>query len=306
MFFELQRIRNNLMTRESDSNTRANNSSIFTITMIRLLSDDIKFLMLISSKNFTLKILSSRFSQKSNILIRFIHEVLCDVLIDATMLKSGKEKSLREKSEDIVLLITMTTDKVHIYDETEELTNRADVCWREKFETIIQREKTVKDLYDRHQQNKTTTIVKYRACIREWILVRRTWEYALILDLFLGEKKSIIWSNDMTKKNLINYNAVVNNLVDEVLVTIILNETVTEKKKVETDVSIDSSKQTLKSTSHDITEENTQVKTSRKSKTVSTTKRRRIIENQLLHSDLQACIILNFLSVNITSEDDAH
>jgi D-serine deaminase-like pyridoxal phosphate-dependent protein len=84
--------------------------------------------MLISSKNFTLKILSSRFSQKSNILIRLIHEVFCDVLIDATMLKSDKEKSLREKSEDIVLFITMTIDKVHIYDETEELTNRADVC----------------------------------------------------------------------------------------------------------------------------------------------------------------------------------
>jgi hypothetical protein len=110
----------------------------------------------------------------------------------------------------------------------------------------------------------------------------------------------------MTKKNLINYNAVVNNFVDEILVTIILNETVTDKKKVETDVSIDSSKQTFKSTSHDITEENTQVKTFRKSKTISTTKRRRIIENQFLHSDLQACIISSFLSVNITSEDDAH
>ncbi len=301
------------MTKESNSNTRTNNSSISTITMIRLLSDDIKFLMLISSKNFTLKILSSRFSRKSNILIRFIHEVLCDVLIDAAMLKSDKEKSLREKFEDIVLFITMTIDKVHIFDETEELTNRADVCWRERFETIIQREKTIKNLYDRHQQNKTTTIVKYRAFIREWILARRTWKYALILDLFLEEKKSIIWSNDMTKKNLINYNAVVNNFVDEVLVTIILNETVTDKKKIETDAhttanifSIDSSEQIFKPTSHDITAENTQIKTSKKSKSESATKKRKIIENQLLHSDLQACIISSFLSVNITSEDDAH
>jgi hypothetical protein len=117
----------------------------------------------------------------------------------------------------------------------------------------------------------------------------------------------------MTKKNLINYNAVVNNFVDEVLVTIIFNETVTDKKKAETDahttaniLSIDSSEQTLKSTNHDITAENTQVKTSRKSKSESATKRRRIIENQFLHSDLQACIISSFLSVNITSEDDAH
>jgi hypothetical protein len=207
----------------------------------------------------------------------------------------------------------MTIDKVHIYDETEKLTNKADVCWREKFKTIIQREKIVKNLYDRHQQKKTTTTIKYQAFIKKWILVRRTWKYALILDLFLAKKKSIIWSNDMTKKNLINYNAVVNNLVDEVLMTIILNETVTDKKKVETDVftttnilSIDSSKQIFKSINHDITEENTQIKTFRKSKTISTTKRKRIIENQLLHLDLQACIISNFFSVNITSKNDVH
>jgi hypothetical protein len=84
--------------------------------------------MLISSKNFTLKILSSRFSQKSNILIRLIHEIFCDVLIDAAIFKSDKEKNLRKKFEDIVLFITMTIDKVHIYDETEKLTNKADVC----------------------------------------------------------------------------------------------------------------------------------------------------------------------------------
>jgi hypothetical protein len=42
--------------------------------------------------------------------------------------KIDRRKNLREKSDDIVLLIIMTTEKVHIYDEIEELTTKVDVC----------------------------------------------------------------------------------------------------------------------------------------------------------------------------------
>lgn len=85
-------------------------------------TNDIKFLILILSKNFTLKTLSS------NILVRFIHEVLCNVFIDSVILKTNKEKSLRKKFENIAFFTTMTTNKVHIYDETEKLTTRENVC----------------------------------------------------------------------------------------------------------------------------------------------------------------------------------
>ncbi len=51
--------------------------------------------------------------------------------------------------------------------------------------------------------------------------------------MFLANEKSIIWSNDITKKNLINYNAVVNNFIDEVVITTILNKIVTNKKKLD-------------------------------------------------------------------------
>jgi hypothetical protein len=275
----------------------------FTITMIRFLSENIKFLMFVFSTNFILKTLSSRFFQKSNILIRFVHEISCDVFIDSVVFKLDKEKSLREKFENIVFFITMTTKKIHIYDETEKLTTKANVCWRDDFETVLQKEKIVKNLHDKHQKKKTIIIAKYRASIKEWILIRRTWEYVLILNLFLTKEKSIIWSNDMTEKNLINYNAVLNNLVNEILMTTILNEIVI-KKKLEADIfSTDSLKQIVKSTTLKITFENTQIKTFRKFKK-QTTKRRKITENQFLHSDLQICIISNFFSVNIISKDD--
>jgi hypothetical protein len=161
-------------------------------------TNDIKFLILILSKNFTLKTLSS------NILVRFIHEVLCNVFIDSVILKTNKEKSLRKKFENIAFFTTMTTNKVHIYDETEKLTTRENVCWREKVETILQREKLVKNLYDKYQQKKITIMMNYRASIKEWILTCCTWKYTLTLNLFLTNKKSIMWSNDMTKKNLID------------------------------------------------------------------------------------------------------
>jgi hypothetical protein len=259
--------------------------------------------MLVLSTNFILKTLSSRFSQKSNILIRLIHEISCDVFIDSVVFKSDKEKSLREKFEDIVFLITMITEKVHIYDETEELTTRADVCWREDFETVLQREKVVKNLHDRHQKKKTIIIAKYRVSIRKWILARRTWKYALILNLFLAKKKSVIWSNNMSEKSLINYNSVLKNFVNEILMTTILNETVIEEELEADILSTDWLEQIVKSTISKITFENTQIKTSRKLKKQAT-KRRKITENQFLHSDLQICIISSFFSLNIISKDD--
>jgi hypothetical protein len=291
------------MNKNQRKKNQTSSINTLTITMIRFLSENIKFLMFVFSTNFILKTLSSRFFQKSNILISLVHEISCDVFIDSVVFKLNKEKSLKKKLEDIVFLITMITEKIHIYDETKKLTTKANVCWRDDFETVLQKEKVVKNLHDKHHKKKTIIIAKYRASIKEWILIRRTWKYALILNLFLTKEKSIIWSNDMTKKSLINYNAVLNNLVNEILMTTIFNETVI-KEKFEADISsTDSLKQIVKTTTLKITFENTQIKTFRKFKKQAT-KRKKIIENQFLHSDLQICIISSFFSMNIISKDD--
>lgn len=150
--------------------------------------------------------------------------------------KTGKGKSLRRKPGDLVLLTTMTSGKVHIYDETEELTTRASVCWREGFETVSQREKVVKDLYDQHQKEKTTAVMSYRAAIQEWISTRRTWKYTPTIDLYLVDEKFIVWPEDMIEQDLINYNTVLNNPIDETLITAILNETTKNKNESEADI----------------------------------------------------------------------
>jgi hypothetical protein len=72
--------------------------------------------------------------------------------------KIDKEKNLREKFDDIMLFITMTSKKIHIYNEIEELITKIDVCWREAFETHQKRENIAKNLQDRHQKKKTSVV----------------------------------------------------------------------------------------------------------------------------------------------------
>ncbi len=128
MIFELHKIKNSLMSKESQEKSHRSITTTFIIIMIKFLSNNIKFSMLVSFKNFTLKTLSFKIFHKLNILLRSIHDISCDILIDFAVSKIDKDKNLRKKFDNIMLLITMTSRKVHIYDEIEELTTKADVC----------------------------------------------------------------------------------------------------------------------------------------------------------------------------------
>jgi hypothetical protein len=80
-----------------------------------------------SLKDFVLKFMSSRMLFRSNITIRFINDVFCEVLSNAAKSKQDKEKNIRERSDDIVFMIAMTNHRMHIYDETEEIITRANI-----------------------------------------------------------------------------------------------------------------------------------------------------------------------------------
>ncbi len=150
MIFELHEIKNNFINKESQQRIQSSITTKLIIIMIKFLSNSIKFLMFASLKSFILKTLSFKVSYKLSILLRSIYEIFCDILIDFVVSKIEKEKSLREKSDDIMLLITMTSRKFHIYNEIEELITNMNVCWREEFGTSQQREKKAKNLHDRH------------------------------------------------------------------------------------------------------------------------------------------------------------
>jgi hypothetical protein len=128
MIFELHEIKNNFINKESQQRIQSSITTKLIIIMIKFLSNSIKFLMFASLKSFILKTLSFKVSYKLSILLRSIYEIFCDILIDFVVSKIEKEKSLREKSDDIMLLITMTSRKFHIYNEIEELITNMNVC----------------------------------------------------------------------------------------------------------------------------------------------------------------------------------
>ncbi len=85
MIFELHRIRNSLMIKESQQRTQSSITTTFTIIMIKFLSNNIKFLMYASLKSFILKTLFLKVSHRLSILQRSIHDISCDILIDSNV-----------------------------------------------------------------------------------------------------------------------------------------------------------------------------------------------------------------------------
>jgi hypothetical protein len=117
----------------------------------------------------------------------------------------------------------------------------------------------------------------------------------------------------MFEKNLMNFNSILEISVNEIVMTAILNDIFSEKEESEMNIvtslsvdtiTIESSDHETKFLSHVIIIENIQPKTSKKLKTESD-KKRKIMKDESLHSDLQVLIILNFFAVNAVSEDDA-
>jgi hypothetical protein len=98
MIFELYKIKNNLMIKESQQRIQSLITTTLIIIMIKCLSNNIKFLMLASLKSFILKTLSLKISHKLSILLRSIHDISCDILIDFVVSKIDKEKNLKKKS----------------------------------------------------------------------------------------------------------------------------------------------------------------------------------------------------------------
>ncbi len=100
MTFELHRIKNSLMNKDSQQRIQTSIMT-FIIIMIKFLSNNIKFLMFVSFKSFILKTLSLKISSRLSILLRSIHDISCDILIDSAVSKTDKEKNLRKKVRNI-------------------------------------------------------------------------------------------------------------------------------------------------------------------------------------------------------------
>jgi hypothetical protein len=288
MTSKLHRIRNNLMSKELHQKTYTSNIALFTITMMKFLLENIKFLIFSSSRNFTLKILSSKISQKSTTIIQ---RILCEVLSNSVVSKSDKEKSVKDKSDDLILLTSITTEKVHIHDETSETVTREDVIWKKNFETATQREKLVATLHNERLKKRIANTTTYKASIIERIIAKRIWKYALIVNFYLTQENIIVWSNEITKNDLVEYHITIQkNNANESIVTMILNEL----ENVENEF--------VEFVSNSLSFVYTSLIT-RTSKKIKFLKRKTSDSfEQKLHKNLQIIIISNFCFINITEE----
>jgi hypothetical protein len=287
MTSKLHRIKNNFMNRELLQKSYASNISLSTFTMMKFLLENIKFLISFSSRNFTLKTLSSKISQKSTTIVQ---RISCDVLSNSAASKSSKEKSVKDKSNDLTLLTSIIIEKVHIHDETSETVTRKNVLWKEELEIVEQREKLAATLHNERLKKRIANTAAYKASITEWIISKRIWEYALIVNLFLTQDNIIVWFNEISKKNLVEYHITIeDNIVNESTMTMIWNELENENEFVEFVSNFSFLSFIYTSV----------IRTSKKMKSLKRKASDDTFE-QKLHKNVQIIIISNFCFVNLT------
>ncbi len=307
MFAELRKIKNNLIDKEFSQKIEITIAS--TVTMIKFLSKNLKFVMSASLKDYTLKTLSSRMSQRSEILTRLVNEVACEMLTNSAISKFDKENILRKKSKDLTYFIFMTNEKIHIYEKIEKLTNKSNICWKKEFEISAERNATTKNIHDQHCKNKVIALNVFRSLVRKWIIQRRKWEYAIALNLYLNQNLIIIWSQQMIERNLLEYYIFIQkNIVEKILIANVLID-LNLLKEIESELemlsAIDESMTITYKFSNAL---KTRISKKSRQSNMSTFSKKRKSDfeknEEFLHSDLQVLIIFKFHSINLSNEDD--
>jgi hypothetical protein len=262
-----------------------------------------------SLKDYTLKTLSSRMSQRSEILTRLVNEVACEMLTNSAISKFDKENILRKKSKDLTYFIFMTNEKIHIYEKIEKLTNKSNICWKKEFEISAERNATTKNIHDQHCKNKVIALNVFRSLVRKWIIQRRKWEYAIALNLYLNQNLIIIWSQQMIERNLLEYYIFIQkNIVEKILIANVLID-LNLLKEIESELemlsAIDESMTITYKFSNAL---KTRISKKSRQSNMSTFSKKRKSDfeknEEFLHSDLQVLIIFKFHSINLSNEDD--
>ncbi len=76
---------------------------------------------------------------------------------------------MRERSNDQMLLTIMTNENVHIYEETEELITRSEICWKQDFQTASEREKQLRSCFIINiSKTKPSSLQNVRGILRFW------------------------------------------------------------------------------------------------------------------------------------------
>ncbi len=278
------------MTKEALKKTSFESEKSREKTMIRFLFDDLKFRMMKSFSDFTLDTLSSKISAKSEIIVRLTNDVLCDILIDAIIIRH--EKSIRRnKIGDLILFNTKNEEDSHIHEKHEKLIQRIEVLWKKDYESSEKRSEIAKLLWKDHQRSRDQAIEKYLSKMTKWIRKRHLWKYAFALQLFELDSSEVKWLTVFIERFLIEKNFTFKNFViTNIMLMTVLNEKENESTEMINEDSI--------SISNIIRDASIMSHISSLSTKVTRTKRRKTDIKILLHEHLQEIIISSFTSMN--------
>jgi hypothetical protein len=200
---------------------------------------------------------------------------------------------VKDKSNNLILLTSIITKKVHIHNETNETVTRKDVVWKENFEIVEQREKLAATLHIERLKKKIANATAYKTSISEWIIAKRIWKYTLAVNLYLTQDNIIVWFNEISKKNLVEYHITIeDNIVNESTVTMILNELENVENEL---IEFVSNFNSLSSIYTSV------IRISKKIKFLKRKASNDIFE-QKLHKNLQIIIISNFCLINFAQK----
>ncbi len=200
---------------------------------------------------------------------------------------------MKDKSNNLILLTSIITKKVHIHNETNETVTRKDVVWKENFEIVEQREKLAATLHIERLKKKIANATAYKTSISEWIIAKRIWKYTLAVNLYLTQDNIIVWFNEISKKNLVEYHITIeDNIVNESTVTMILNELENVENEL---IEFVSNFNSLSSIYTSV------IRISKKIKFLKRKASNDIFE-QKLHKNLQIIIISNFCLINFAQK----
>jgi hypothetical protein len=165
--------------------------------------------------------------------------------------------------------------------------------------------------------SKTITLARQlNALAKTGLHKRRTWEYTTALDLYLSQDSTIIWSQRMREKNLIDYHIVIQkNIVDDALVANVLSDLdISKEIEFESEFFATQNIDEQMINAYKISTA-LKIRTFKKSRLLNASansnlskKRKSIINSknndESLHSDLQTIIISKFHSINLANEVD--
>lgn len=195
-------------------------SEMILENVVWLLSKKLRFRMLTISKEFYLISLSERAFKKSEVIIRSIVKMSCDIITNNAKSRKNVKRVSRKKRADLLIYLIIEikdfrtnlnsqeksitqSSRFALHEEWEEIVSKNDVIFNEKLARQKDRKKMTLIMTEQYRQKRNAALTKYIPKMLQWQKHKKFWEYELTLRLFM-KKIFVIWLTEDIEQHLIN------------------------------------------------------------------------------------------------------